>query len=88
MDQSGQAVFNHQSAHSIFVIHGALLQCPDLLQQGFLAMDQHLPYIRPAEGRRRGQKAPHVCKSGVIPVIRFHKSQNLDSKVLPDRMRE
>ena len=50
MDQSGQPVFHHHSARSIFVIPGALLQCPGLLQQGFLEMDQHPPSL-PAFGR-------------------------------------
>ena len=43
LDQSGQPVFHHHSAHSIFVIVSALLQRSGLLQQGFLGMDQHPP---------------------------------------------
>ena len=50
MDQSGQPVFHHHSSGSIFVVPGALLQCPGLLQQGFLGMDQHPP-SPPAFGR-------------------------------------
>ena len=50
MDQSGQPVFHHHPARSIFVIPGALLQGPGLLQQGFLGMDQHPPSL-PAFGR-------------------------------------
>ena len=47
MDQSGQPVFHHHSARSIFVIPGALLQRSGFLQEGFLGMDQHPPSLSP-----------------------------------------
>ena len=50
MDQLGQPVFHHHAPRPIFVIPGALLQGPGLLQQGFLRMDQH-PLSLPAFGR-------------------------------------
>ena len=49
LDQSGQPVFHRHASRSIFVVGGALLQRPCLLQEAFLGMDQHPPSL-PALG--------------------------------------
>ena len=81
MDQPGQPVFHHHSTNSIFVIPGALLQGPGLLQQGLRKFRYSVPDFDPTGIRCLVVETRQQMRSDAVTNPAYHKSLEIGAYV-------